>query len=97
MCVTQEAVEELEESLEVVRRQLAVVEADLQDVRNVSADIAIVHDIRGRMEEYADVFREARNLSLWHPSLALVTSGASGRASHMALLIPPFLGLYAMD
>ena len=54
-----------------------VVEKELAELRNISEDISAIQEIRRKVMEFADVFEEAANLSLWHPAVEIISSTTS--------------------
>merc|ERR1711974_548377 len=69
----QGVLDEMEERVTMLKTQLVVVEKELAELKNVSKDITDIQEIRRKVMEFADVFKEAANLSLWHPAVELLT------------------------
>ena len=66
--------EDIEERVGMLKTQLVVVEKELAELKNISEDITAIHEIRRKVMEFADVFEEAANLSLWHPAVEIITA-----------------------
>ena len=66
--------EDIEERVAMLKTQLVVVEKELAELKNISEDITAIHEIRRKVMEFADVFEEAANLSLWHPAVEIITT-----------------------
>jgi len=76
----QEVLDDMEEQVAMMKTQLVVVEKELAELKNISKDITAIQDIRRKVMEFADVFEEAANLSLWHPAVELIsTTSQSGQ------------------
>ena len=70
----QEVLEDIEERVGMLKTQVVVVEKELAELKNISEDITTIHEIRRKVMEFADVFEEAANLSLWHPAVEIITA-----------------------
>ena len=68
----------MEERVTMLKTQLVVVEKELAELKNISKDITDIQEIRRKVMEFADVFEEAANLSLWHPAVELLTTTSQG-------------------
>ena len=64
----------MEQRVTMLKTHLVVVEKELAELKNISEDIAAIQDIRRKVMEFADVFEEAANLSLWHPAVELIST-----------------------
>ena len=64
----------MEQRVTMLKTQLVVVEKELAELRNISEDITAIQDIRRKVMEFAEVFEEAANLSLWHPAVEVISS-----------------------
>ena len=73
----QEVLEDMEQRVTMLKTQMAVVEKELVELRNISEDIEAIQEIRRKVMEFADVFEEAANLSLWHPAVELISTTSS--------------------
>ena len=72
--IGQEVLDDMEEQVAMLKTQLVVVEKGLAELKNISKDITDIQDIRRKVMEFADVFEEAANLSLWHPAVELIST-----------------------
>ena len=64
----------MEQRLTMLKTQMVVVEKELAELKNISEDITAIQDLRRKVMEFADVFEDAANLSLWHPAVELIST-----------------------
>ena len=64
----------MEQRVTMLKTQLVEVKEELAELKNISEDITAIQDIRRKVMEFADVFEEAANLSLWHPAVELIST-----------------------
>ena len=64
----------MEQRVTMLKTQMVVVEKELAELKNISEDITAIQDLRRKVMEFADVFEEAANLSLWHPAVELIST-----------------------
>ena len=88
--------DDMEQRVTMLKTQMVVVEKELAELKNISEDITAIQDLRRKVMEFADVFEEAANLSLWHPAVELISTTSQSEQVEVSCWTISITGAMAM-